>query len=174
MTRFTRLLAALSLLVGATVAAPPADAQDRARAKEVVVAFAAEPRTLLPDTIVDWTTNVQIEHIYDRLVDRDAKTYKPIPMLATSWKVVNDTTWEFALRPGIKFHNGEPFNAQSVKATMDYIKDPANKTHYLSRWALVKEVQIVNDYTVRFVTEKPWPGLIDRIAGVDLLPMPPK
>ena len=75
---------------------------------------------------------------------------------------------------GVKFHNGEPFNAQSVKATMDYIKDPANKTHYMPRWAQVKEVQIVNDYTVRFVTEKPWPGLIDRIAGSDFLPMPPK
>ena len=42
----------------------------------------------------------------------------------------NDTTWEFTLKQGVKFHNGEPFNAQSVKATMDYIMDPANKTHY--------------------------------------------
>ncbi len=95
-------------------------------------------------------------------------------MLATGWKVVNDTTWEFTLRQGVKFHNGEPFNAQSVKATMDYIKDPANKSHYLPRWAQVKEVQVVNDYTVRFVTDKPWPGLIDRMAATDFLPMPPK
>ncbi len=177
MTRFTRMLAALSLLLGVAVAVPladPAGAQDRARAKEIVVAFAAEPRTLLPDTIVDWTTNNMVEHMYDRLVDRDPKSYRPSPMLATSWKVVSDTTWEFTLRQGVKFHNGEPFNAQSVKATMEYIKDPANKTHYLPRWAQVKEVQIVNDYTVRFVTEKPWPGLIDRIAGSDFLPMPPK
>jgi peptide/nickel transport system substrate-binding protein len=149
-----------------------AQAQGRAQTKEVVVAFAAEPRSLLPNTIVDWTTNNQLEHMYDRLVDRDAKTFKPAPALATGWKIVNDTTWEFTLRPGVKFHNGEPFNAQSVKATMDYIKDPANKTHYLPRWALVKEVQVVNDTTVRFVTEKPWPGLIDRIAGFEFLPMP--
>ena len=177
MTRFTRMLAALSLLLGVAVAVPlagPAGAQDRAKTKEIVVAFAAEPRTLLPDTIVDWTTNNMVEHMYDRLVDRDPKSYKPSPMLATAWKVVNDTTWEFTLRQGVKFHNGEPFNAQSVKATMEYIKDPANKTHYLPRWSQVKEVQIVNDYTVRFVTEKPWPGLIDRIAGSDFLPMPPK
>ena len=92
------------------------------------LAFAAEPRSLLPNTIVDWTTNNQLEHMYDRLVDRDAKTYKPSPMLATGWKVVNDTTWEFTLEQGVKFHNGEPFNAASVKATMDYIKDPASKT----------------------------------------------
>src|SRR5437667_7633920 len=160
----------LALLASAT----PVLAQDRMKAEEVIVAFAAEPRTLLPNTIVDWTTNNQVEHIYDRLVDRDAATYKPAPMLATSWKVVNDTTWEFTLRQGVKFHNGEPFTAASVKATMDYIKDPANKTHYLPRWAQVKEVQIVNDYTVRFITEKPWPGLIDRIASTDFLPMPPK
>jgi peptide/nickel transport system substrate-binding protein len=171
MTRFTTLLTALAVLLGLAASAP---AQDRARTKEIVVAFAAEPRTLLPNTIVDWTTNNMVEHMYDRLVDRDPKTYKPSPMLATGWKVINDTTWEFALRQNVKFHNGEPFNAQSVKATMDYIKDPANKTHYLPRWALVKEVQIVNDHTVRFVTEKPWPGLIDRIAGSDFLPMPPK
>src|SRR5499425_3125271 len=168
-------LATLVALAGALLAAAAlAAAQDRARAKEVIVGFAAEPRSLLPNTIVDWTTNNQLEHIYDRFVDRDPKTYKPIPALATSWKVVNDTTWEFALRQGVKFHNGEPFNAASVKATMDYIKDPANKSHYLPRWSQVKEVQIVNDYTVRFITEKPWPTLIDRIAGTDFLPMPPK
>jgi peptide/nickel transport system substrate-binding protein len=153
----------------------PAEAQDRARTKEVIVAFAAEPRTLLPNTIVDWTTNVQLENMYDRLVDRDPKNYKPAPMLATSWKVVNDTTWEFTLRQNVKFHNGEPFNAASVKTTMDYIKDPANKSHYLPRWAQVKEVQVVNDYTVRFITDKPWPGLLDRISeSTDFLPMPPK
>jgi peptide/nickel transport system substrate-binding protein len=171
MTRFTTLLTTLAVLLGL---AAPAPAQDRARTKEIVVAFAAEPRTLLPVTIVDWTTNNMVEHMYDRLVDRDPKTYKPAPMLATGWKVIDDTTWEFTLRRNVKFHNGEVFDARSVKATMEYIKDPANKTHYQPRWALVKEVQIVNDQTVRFVTEKPWPGLIDRIAGSDFLPMPPK
>ncbi len=169
--QLVKTLAALAVLLALAV---PGAAQDRARTKEVVVAFAAEPRTLLPNTIVDWTTNNMVEHMYDRLVDRDPKTYKPAPMLATGWKIVNDTTWEFTLRQGVKFHNGEPFNAQSVKATMEYIKDPANKTHYLPRWAQVKEVQIVNDYTVRLITEKPWPGLIDRMAATDFLPMPPK
>ncbi|MBF8287526.1 MAG: extracellular solute-binding protein family 5 [Candidatus Rokubacteria bacterium] len=169
--RFLKFFMVLAALLAPAL---PAAAQTRMKAEEVVVAFAAEPRTLLPVTIVDWTTNNMVEHMYDRLVDRDPKTYKPIPMLATSWKVVDNTTWEFSLRSGVKFHNGEPFDAQSVKATMDYIKDPANKTHYASRWSLVKEVQIVDPYTVRFITEKPWPGLIDRISASDMLVMPPK
>src|SRR6266436_3074430 len=170
--RFLKTLAGLATVLGR---GGKRQGQERMKAEEVIVAFAAEPRTLLPNTIVDWTTNNMVEHMYDRLVDRDPKTYKPIPMLATSWKVVDPTTWEFSLRSGVKFHNGEPFDAQSVKATMDYMKDPANKTHYASRWSLVKEVQIVDPHTVRFITEKPWPGLIDRISlGNAILPMPPK
>src|SRR5206468_4478263 len=146
--RRLNVLLALAVALG-LAGAGAALAQDRARTKEVVIGLGAEPRTMLAVTIVDWTTNTQLEHIYDRLLDRDAKTLKPKPMLATGWKVINDTTWEFTLRPGVKFHNGEPFTAQSVKATMDYLQDPANKSHYAAYWKAVKTVQIVNDYTVR-------------------------
>ena len=155
--RAVKLIAILAAV--AVLSAVPASAQDRARTKEIVVGLGAEPRSMLAVTIVDWTTNNMLEHIYDRLLDRDARTLKPKPMLATAWKVVNDTTWEFTLRQGVKFHNGEPFNAQSVKATIEYALDPANKSHYAAAayWKPVKEVQVVNDHTVRFVTEKPWP-----------------
>jgi peptide/nickel transport system substrate-binding protein len=112
--RTLTVLMALVLAGLAPQALPSAEAQDRARTKEIVVGLGAEPRTMLAVTIVDWTTNTQLEHIYDRLLDRDAKTLKPRPMLATSWKVVNEATWEFSLRQGVKFHNGEPFNASSV------------------------------------------------------------
>ena len=52
-----RLLKSLTVLAVILALALPAAAQDRAKAEEVIVAFAAEPRTLLPNTIVDWTTN---------------------------------------------------------------------------------------------------------------------
>jgi len=165
---------ALAVIVLLAALAPGAAAQDRARTKEIVVGLGAEPRTMLAVTIVDWTTNTQLEHIYDRLLDRDPKTLKPRPMLATGWKVVNETTWEFTLRQGVKFHNGEAFDAHSVKATMDYIQDPANKSHYAAYWKSVKEVQIVNDHTVRFLTDRPWPSLIDRASLTDFLVLPGK
>ena len=171
--RGLRSALAVSLVLG-LLAAAPAGAQDRVRSKEVVLGLGAEPRTMLAVTIVDWTTNTQLEHVYDRLLDRDPKTLRPRPMLATGWKIVNDTTWEFTLRRGVKFHNGEPFDAQSVKATMDYLKNPASKSHYAAYWRLVKEVQIVDPYTVRFVTEKPWPSLIDRASLTDFLVLPAK
>ncbi|MGH7275679.1 MAG: ABC transporter substrate-binding protein [Candidatus Rokuibacteriota bacterium] len=156
--------------------APATDAQDRVKTKEVVVGLGAEPRTMLGVTIVDWTTNNMLEHIYDRLLDRDAKTFKPKPMLAESWRIVNETTWEFKLRKGVRFHNGEPFTAQSVKATIDYALDPASKTHFASAayWGLVREVQVVDDHTVRFLTKQPWPNLIDSASLTNALIMPAK
>ena len=92
------------------------------------------------------------------------------------WKIVNDTTWEFKLRHGVKFHNGEPFTRASVKATIDYALDPATKSHFTraAYWGLVKEVQIVDDYTVRFVTKQPWPNLADSAASTNSLIMPAK
>jgi peptide/nickel transport system substrate-binding protein len=167
------LVASLALFA---VAVPAASAQDRSKTKEIVVGLGAEPRTMLGVTIVDWTTNNMLEHIYDRLLDRDAKTFKPKPMLATEWKIVNDTTWEFKLRKGVKFHNGEPFTAASVKATIEYALDPATKSHYAANayWGLVKEVLVVDDHTVRFVTKQPWPNLVDSAASTNSLMMPAK
>lgn len=85
-------LAVLSLVLLLPLIAPSATlAQDRVKTKEVVIGLGAEPRTMLAATIVDWTTNNMLEHIYDRLLDRDPKTFKPKPMLAESWRIVNDT-----------------------------------------------------------------------------------
>jgi peptide/nickel transport system substrate-binding protein len=169
-------LAALTLVAAIAALASAAAAQDRVKTKEIVVGLGAEPRTMLAATIVDWTTNNMLEHIYDRLLDRDAKTSRPRPMLATEWKIVNDTTWEFKLRRNVKFHNGEPFTAASVKATIDYALDPASKSHFAAAayWGLVKEVQVVDDYTVRFVTKQPWPSLIDSASLTNSLIMPAK
>jgi len=172
--RALRLLVVTLVVTSLAVSAAPA--QDRARTKEVIVGLGAEPRTMLAVTIVDWTTNNMLEHIYDRLLDRDAKTFKPKPMLATEWRIVNDTTWEFKLRKGVKFHNGEPFTAASVKATIEYALDPAAKSHFASNayWGLVKEVQVVDDHTVRFVTKQPWPNLVDSASLTNSLMMPAK
>jgi peptide/nickel transport system substrate-binding protein len=170
--RVVRLVTLAVMVMALTVSG--AAAQDRTRTKEIVVGLGAEPRTMLAVTIVDWTTNNMLEHIYDRLLDRDAKTFKPKPMLATEWKILNDTTWEFKLRKGVKFHNGEPFTAASVKATIEYAVDPAVKSHFAANayWGLVKEVQVIDDHTVRFVTKQPWPNLVDSASLTNSLIMP--
>src|SRR5437764_451300 len=69
-----------------------------------------------------------------------------------------------------------PFTATSEKATLDCTLDPARKSHYATAayWGPLKEVQVVDDHTVRFVTAKPWPNLIDHASLTNLLIMPAK
>src|ERR1700726_2209385 len=62
--------------------------------------------------------------VFDTVTRRDLD-YKLAPSVAESWKLINDTTWQFKLRQGIKFHNGDPLTADDVKFSMEYTRDPA-------------------------------------------------
>ncbi len=156
----------------AVLAVAPAGA---APAGEVKIGLAAEPNTFDPHLTVGRNTQIFIVNVYDGLTARDAEGHL-VPALAESWKRLNPTTWQFTLRKGVKFHNGESFTAQSVKATLDYALDPASKSHYAtaSYWGPLKEVQVVDDFTVRFLTKQPWPNLIDHASLTNLLIMPAK
>ncbi|MBI4279382.1 MAG: ABC transporter substrate-binding protein, partial [Armatimonadetes bacterium] len=82
-----------------------------------------------------------------------------IPALAESWRLIDDTTWEFKLRKGVKFHNGEPFTAQAVKFTYDRTLDTRRPYSRRSRVGFVTAVEVVDDYTVRMKTSAPFPLL---------------
>ncbi|MET1250215.1 ABC transporter substrate-binding protein [Sporolactobacillus sp. STCC-11] len=140
--------------------------------KQLTIALPSDATTLLANTDVNSATDVQIRNIYDPLIKRDAKTGEFKPWLATKWKSINSKTWEFTLRKGVKFQNGKPFNAEAVKGSVDYILDKANKSAYLSRWAAIKDVKVVNDYTVQIITSTPYPTFLHRIAD-DFLVMEP-
>jgi peptide/nickel transport system substrate-binding protein len=103
-----------------------------------------------------WTLDVQLQ-FYEQLVHRDAKA-KAIPGLATSWQHVNPRLWRFELRQGVKFHGGEPFDAESVKFSLDRIMDPALKSPIMSLRA-VDKVAIVNAHTIEIHTKEPAPVL---------------
>src|SRR5262245_9348328 len=60
-------------------------------------------------------------HVFDHRAARDLKPGKVGPSLATSWKAVDDTTWEVKLRRNVKFHDGTPFGAKDVKATFERV-----------------------------------------------------
>ncbi len=111
--------------------------------------------------------------IWDPLVERDAATGKIKPHLVTSWKNINDLTWEFKLRPGVKFHNGNPLNAESIRYTIhERLLDPAQKSPVASGWKWVKKVEVVDDLTFRIITEKPYPLILERMNV--LFPYDPK
>ncbi len=95
------------------------------------------------------------------------------PLLATSWKLVNDTTWEFKLQKGVKFQNGEDFNAAAVKFSLERIADPKNKLKQTTLVGIIDRVDIIDDYTVRIITTKPYPYLDAQLGHIGAI-MPPK
>ena len=109
--------------------------------------------------------NIQVGYMmFDPLLERDAKSGKLKPHLVTSWKVVNPTTWEFKLRSDVKFHNGNPFNAESVRFTvMERILDPAQQSPQRSGFKWIKNVEVIDNITFRIITEKPYPLVLQRL-----------
>src|SRR3954451_21456631 len=92
----------------------PASAQKRT---EVIISQPADATTLDPGRSTQVLTVNYFVNIYDTLTRWDA-SLKLVPGLATAWKNVNETTWEFTLRPGVRFHDGAPLTAEDVKATL--------------------------------------------------------
>src|SRR5437762_1393437 len=86
--------------------------------------------------------------IFDTLTTLDANG-KAQPRLAVSWEPSEDfKMWTFKLRPGVKFHDGTPFNAEAFKANFDRQKDPANKCRCAFYIAGTKSVEAPNELTL--------------------------
>ena len=88
-----------------------------AQAQSLTMALAAEPTAADPHYHKMTANDAFSAHVYDSLVARNAKM-ELVPALATSWKNLDDLTWEFKLRPGVKFSNGSPFTAKDVVFTI--------------------------------------------------------
>lgn len=86
------------------------------------------------------------------------------PKLAVSWESNPETTeWTFKLRQGVKFHDGEPFNAQAVKYSIEKTKELGVGAAYI--WDPVQEIEVVADDTIRFKLSYPAP--LDLIASAN-------
>lgn len=110
------------------------------------------------------SANVIYQKVYETLVKPD-KDMNIKPLLATEWKLINETTWEFKLKEGISFHDGAPFNAEAVKATIDRLLDPNTASPSRAKFTMIKEVKIIDDYTVQFLLEYPFAPLLSNLAS---------
>lgn len=130
---------------------------------QIVVAQGVDPTTLDPQNHEETPAYNVLLNLYDTLLFRD-KDLKIIPWLAESWKVVNPTLWEFKIRKGVKFHNGEEVDADVVKFSLDRLMDPNQKLKQAGNFKLVEKVEVVDKYTVRIYTKKPFPTLENQLA----------
>jgi peptide/nickel transport system substrate-binding protein len=120
--------------------------------KELVVVQGTEPWTL----DMGWV-NAQVimnvgNHINERLLEYDP-SMEMKPHLAVSWEQIEPTVWQYKLREGVRFSNGEPFNAEQVKFSFDRVMAPESDSMRKTETRYVSEVEVVDDYTVNFHTD---------------------
>ena len=164
----SRIAALLLLLVLAPL---PAAAAPEGR---VVIAQGVDPTTLdMMHQQEQPASNVGAQ-IFESLVER-GQDLKIVPALAAQMpKLVAPTAWEIKLRRGVKFHNGEDFNADSVKFSLERLANPTNKLRGSSSYALLDRVEIVDPFTVKVHTKKPWPVFVAHLALRQAAMYPPK
>ena len=142
-----------------------------APAGKVVIAQGVDPTTLDMMNQQEQPASNVGSQIFESLLERD-QSLKLVPALAAEMpKLVAPTTWEFKLRRGVKFHNGEDFNAESVKFSLERVKSGLRAS---SNFRPIEKVDIVDPYTVRVQTSKPWPTFTTIMTFRQASMYPPK
>ena len=104
-------------------------------------------------------------HIYDSLLYRDPETLDYKPLLAKSFKWIDDVTIEAVLRKGVRFHNGEKFDADDVVYTLNFVSNPDTKVHAPRNVNWIKDVDKLGPYKVRINLHKPFPAAFEYLSG---------
>jgi len=110
-----------------------------------------------------------LKTVFDSLLDLDSQL-KEYSELAVSWKNEDPNTWVFNLREGVRFHNGEKFDASTVKYSIERINDPKLKSFYAQFMGVVKEVEVVNPYRVKIITKQPYAPMVEVMRDIDMVP----
>jgi peptide/nickel transport system substrate-binding protein len=169
------ILALLLLAAVLTVSVTsPLGAQTPKRGGALVVGLSQDLPGLDPHPSTSTITYQVLSLVYQGLVDFD-RDLKIRPVLAESWKVSpNGKEWTFALRKGVKFHNGRPLTAGDVKFSLDRILDPKTAARGKGALSIIESVQVVDPQTVRVHLTRASGAFLSRIAGTYQAILPPE
>src|SRR5215211_8536432 len=129
-----------------------------ALAQTLTIGVRAGPESIDPHYTATGTHAEALKHVFDTLVWSGDKLQLE-PGLATSWKVVDPTIWEFKLREGVKFHDGSDFTAEDVKFSIERIPIVSGPNPTMIYVRRVKEAKVVDPHTVHVLTDGPAPTL---------------
>jgi peptide/nickel transport system substrate-binding protein len=131
---------------------------------ELRVALGTDPITFDPHAGADYDNYSVNQHIFRNLYLFN-ENFEPVPDLAESYVVSEDELeWTFALKHGVEFHDGTPFTAHDVVATLERLLDPERGLAHRSSFQFVEEVVAVDDHTVRIITREPYAPLLGQFA----------
>lgn len=161
-------LALLLLLLGTAV---PALAQDAPPDNTLVLGRAADAIYLDPAMFLDNESAMVIENIFDGLVRYADDSTRVEPALAESWSVSEDgLEWTFALREGVRFHDGAPFDAHAAAFSLRRKTDPDHPAFREEFQGMdkslevVEEVRALDDQTLRIRLSRPYAPLLNALA----------
>ena len=139
-----------------------------ASAAEISIGLGADVTSIDPHFHNLTPNNNVAGHIFEPLVGKDARG-RLIPALAESWRAIDDLTWEFRLRRGVKFHDGSDFTAADVVFTLDRVPTVPNSPSPFTTYSKqITEKVIVDPHTIRFRTATPYP-LVPNDMGTILI-----
>ena len=147
---------ALSLLGGAVNAA------------DVTIGLRSEPSSMDPYFHNLGPNNAMLGHIFGRLVDWDANQ-QFIPRLAESWQAINDTTWEFKLRQGVKFHDGSDFTVDDVIYSFERADGYTGGNSSFRTYTKGKRLKKIDDHTLHIMTDAPYPLMPNDMTTVMIM-----
>lgn len=162
------------LFMGGTLAVlaagSPAGRVLAAASSELRIGTKLELNTLDPHFFNGFPQASSHSLIYDALLLLNDKL-APEPALATSWKNIDDLTWEFELRQNVKFHDGTPFTAEDVVATFERVPKVPNSPNPFTQFTrTIVKTEIVDPHRIRLHTDAPNPTLHMDMARVFIVP----
>lgn len=130
---------------------------------DLVVSYPSDAGFLDPAGVNDMASDQRRQVIYEGLISLDYNL-EPEGLLAEDFKQVDDTTWHFTLKEGVKFHDGSSLTADAVKASIDRIKDPAMASSRAYIFDMIDEVNVIDDYTVEIKTGDTFAPLLSYLS----------
>jgi peptide/nickel transport system substrate-binding protein len=128
-------------------------------ASSITVAIEEPPHTMDPHASRATSNLSVMANLFDGLMQRKGPGGILSPALVVQYEHPDPLTWVFYLRKGVKFHNGNAFNAEDVKFSLERLSDP----RFSDFTTLVKDItasEIIDDYTVVIKTKQPVPWFI--------------
>ena len=137
-----------------------------ALADTATIGLRSEPSSMDPYFHNLGPNNAMLAQIFGKLVDWGPKMDRMIPRLATSWKAINDTTWEFKLRQGVKFHDGSDFTADDFVFSFNRADGYTGGNSSFRTYTKGKTVTKIDDYTIHISTPGPYPLMPNEMTSI--------